>query len=70
MQCHMQLLQHRHVSIGAYPVSLCCNSLAELLQSAGGNGAPQQQQSLQDLPEYPADFVRRRLLVFVGIVVG
>jgi sugar phosphate permease len=41
-----------------------------LQQSAGGNGAPQQQQSLQDLPEYPADFVRRRLVVFVGIVVG
>lgn len=28
------------------------------------------QQSLQDLPEYPKEFVRKRLFVFVGIVVG
>lgn len=26
--------------------------------------------SLSDLPSYPPDFVRRRLLTFVGIVVG
>ncbi len=35
--------------------------------AASGSG---QQQSLQDLPEYPEDFVRRRLVVFVGIVIG
>lgn len=29
-----------------------------------------QQQSLQDLPSYPEDFVRRRLIVFIGIVIG
>ncbi|KAL0031772.1 hypothetical protein WJX79_006580 [Trebouxia sp. C0005] len=32
------------------------------------SGSPQQ--SLQDLPAYPEDFVRRRLIVFIGIVIG
>ena len=29
-----------------------------------------EQQSMQDLPSYPEDFVRRRLIVFIGIVIG
>jgi sugar phosphate permease len=31
---------------------------------------PAQPASLSDLPAYPKDFVRRRLLTFVGIVLG
>ena len=41
--------------------------LQESAPAVSGSG---QKQSLQDYESYPKDFVRRRLVVFIGIVIG
>lgn len=49
-----------------HPTPPACLTRAQA--AAGAAAVPAK--SLSDLPAYPADFVRRRLITFVGIVLG
>ena len=42
----------------------------EPVPAAAAGGAAPPVKSLSELPAYPPDFVRRRLITFVGIVLG
>jgi hypothetical protein len=49
---------------------LCCTCVTSLQAAAAAPAAPAVPRSLSEAGPYPADFVRRRLLTFAGIVVG
>lgn len=68
LRLHSNDSQTLHLHPAALPPTSCSAPQTAAAEAAGGAAAGVK--SLSELPAYPGDFVRRRLITFVGIVLG